>query len=232
MEETSGWVKVRTPDDYPGWMRLTVLRRLRPGELPYASAGNVVQVSSLMANVYHEPNVTKHAPLLTLPYEVRLEVNAERGSASGRWLEVRLPDGRLGWIQRGDVEPPPQPLTIPQSITLARRFLGVTYLWGGRSAFGYDCSGFTQMLVRARGIEMPRDAALEAAWQGVVPVERKHLRPGDLLFFGESRITHTGMYIGRGEFIHDTTHGHPGVQISRLSDEPWTKLLVTCRRVR
>ncbi len=105
---------------------------------------------------------------------------------------------------------------------MAHKFLGITYTWGGVSSFGFDCSGFTQMLERQRGIEMPRDADLQAAWSGVIPVEREDLQPGDLLFFGASaaKITHTGMYLGNGEFIHDTTHDHPGVQISRLDDSP------------
>ena len=90
------------------------------------------------------------------------------------------------------------------------------------------------MLERSRGIFMPRDADQQAAWDGVVQVDRKDLQAGDLLFFGESekKITHTGMYIGNGEFIHDTTNTHPLVQISRLDDEPWTKLLVAARRVK
>jgi cell wall-associated NlpC family hydrolase len=75
---------------------------------------------------------------------------------------------------------------------------------------------------------------VQANWNGLEPVERKHLTAGDLLFFGESadKITHTGMYIGGGEFIHDTTHDHPAVQISKLDDMPWTKLLVAARRVK
>ncbi len=120
----------------------------------------------------------------------------------------------------------PKPLTIPESIELAKRFLGFPYLWGGRSSFGFDCSGFTQMLVRARGINMPRDADQQAAWTGVIAIDRKDLQPGDLLFFGSSpkEITHTGMFIGDGQFIHDTTNGHPVVQISRLDDDPWTQV--------
>ena len=74
----------------------------------------------------------------------------------------------------------------------------------------------------------------QADWRGVVPVKRADLQPGDLLFFGSSpsKITHTGMYIGSGKFIHDTTHDHPGVQISVLDDQPWTKLLVAARRIK
>jgi len=90
------------------------------------------------------------------------------------------------------------------------------------------------MILRERGFNMPRDADQQAAWSGVVPVERNDLQPGDLLFFGSSlkNISHTGMYIGDGQFIHDSTNGHPVVQISRLDDQPWTKLLVACRRAK
>ena len=81
---------------------------------------------------------------------------------------------------------------------------------------------------------MPRDAKVQAAWNGAIPVERKALRPGDLLFFGSSaaKVSHTGMYLGHGKFIHDTTNGHPGVQVSHLHEMPWTKLFVAARRVK
>jgi len=234
VEEENEWVKARTPDDYTGWMPLASLRRYGPNDHPYASTGKAAQVESPFANVYPEPDVTKHQPMLTLPFEARLEVVAERENDGGRWIEVRLPDERSAWIQRGDVDLNPRPRSVKETIDLAKRFLGLTYLWGGTSSFGFDCSGFTQMLVRRRGIVMPRDADLQAAWEGVGPVKRNQLRAGDLLFFGESpqKITHTGMYIGHGKFIQDTTHGHPGVQISRLADQPWTKLLIACRRLK
>ena len=229
-EEKEGWARIRTPDEYSGWMQLTALRRYESPDRPYASIGTTVEVASLFANVYREPNVTRHAPLLTLPFESKLEVSSE--AEDRRWIEVRLPDGRAAWIQRGDVDENPRTLSDRATVSFAKRFLGLTYLWGGTSTFGYDCSGFTQMLVRRRGVLMPRDADLQAAWTGVTSVDRRKLRAGDLLFFGESpqKITHTGMWIGHGKFIHDTTHGQPGVQISRLRDQPWTKLLVACRR--
>jgi cell wall-associated NlpC family hydrolase len=233
MEEASGWARVRTPDEYTGWMRLDVTLRGANGA-PYATSARTVQVNSLLANLYRENDVTAHRPVLSVPFETRLEVEKEGTGDDAGWLEVRLVDGQKVWVQDGDVNTNTRPLTIEESIALGKRFLGVTYLWGGRSSLGYDCSGFTQMLVRSRGINMPRDADLQAAWSGVIAVDRKHLRAGDLLFFGSApdHITHTGMFIGHGEFIHDTTHGHPGVQISRLRDQPWTHLLVASRRVK
>ena len=230
LQKKGKWLKVETADQYTGWVRRNTVRESRQ---PYAESGESVQVTSLFANVYRETDVTTHAPLLTLPFEARVEV-VSKPAGEERWIQVRLPDGRIGWIQQGDVTFQPRNLSIPESIELAKRFLGIPYLWGGRSSFGFDCSGFTQMLVRSRGILMPRDADLQAAWSGAEPIDRKDLQPGDLLFFGESdkKITHTGMYIGDGRFIHDTTNTHPVVQISRLDDEPWTHLLVASRRVK
>jgi hypothetical protein len=229
LEEKDGWVKVRTPDDYTGWMAAPNLRR---GGVPYAVSGTVAQVEGLFANLSREPDVTKHQPLLTVPYETRLELLSET-AVKERWLQARLVDGRTAWVQRGDVNDP-KPASIPELVEFSRRFLGLPYLWGGTSTFGYDCSGFTQMLCRRRGVTIPRDAAPQARWTGVDAVERAELQPGDLLYFGssEKKISHTGMYIGNGEFIHATTHERPVVQISRLADEHWTKLFVGARRLK
>jgi cell wall-associated NlpC family hydrolase len=235
------WSRIETPDHYRGWTPSRYLRIVLTGD-GYGTAGTTVQVESLFANIYAEPDVTKHKPVVTIPFEAKLEVVSDDPKASGKghqesqegWLHVRLAGQTLAWIQASDVVADPKPLTIQESIELAKRFLGLPYLWGGRSSYGFDCAGFTQMLVRARGINMPRDADQQAAWSGVARIERKNLQAGDLLFFGssEKKITHTGMYIGDVQFIHDTTSGHPVVQISRLDDEPWTHLLVACRRVK
>jgi cell wall-associated NlpC family hydrolase len=229
LEAREGWARVRTADDYSGWMSERAVR----SAAPYAVKGRVAQVGSLFANIYREPNVAQHEPLVTVPFEARLEVVAEPAD-NLRWLEVRLPDDRAGWVQRGDVGFDAKPLSIAETIALARRFLGLPYTWGGTSTYGYDCSGFTQMLVRRRGILMPRDAAPQARWSGVAPVDAKDLQPGDLLYFGSSveKITHTGMYIGEGKFIHATTWTHPVVQISELKEPHWTSLLVASRRLK
>lgn len=232
LQKQDSWYKIRTADDYTGWIQASDARSLASGTA-YAPDAQAVHVTALSANIYRDPSVTKHAPLLRVPWEARLQTLPSHSDTTGRWLQVKLIDGQTAWVQSGDVGTESAPLSIPEMILLAHRFLGITYTWGGVSTFGFDCSGFTQMLERQRGIEMPRDAGVQAAWNGVVPVKREDLQPGDLLFFGGSaaHITHTGMYIGNGEFIHDTTHDHPGVQISRLDDQPWTKLLVASRRI-
>ena len=231
VEEHNGWAWVRTSDEYTGWMPAASFRRLGQGERPYATGGRVAEVTSLFANLYREPNATRHQPLLTVPFETRLEVVRE-DDGEGRWLEVRLPDDRRGWLQRGDVTFDAKPMSIAEAIAFSKRFLGLPYFWGGTSTFGFDCSGFTQMLCRRRGILIPRDAGPQAKWTGAAPVGRDNLEAGDLLFFGESKITHTGMYMGDGKFINATTHEHPVVQISDLSDPYWSKLFLTARRIK
>jgi cell wall-associated NlpC family hydrolase len=230
VKKQGAWTNIRTPDGYTGWVKSAALRRLR-GE-GYPATPKVAQIESLRAHMYRDPSVTKHAPLVTVPFEARLEALHEKTDEDGRWIEVRLPDGAKGWVQSGDVSLDSKTLEIAELVVLSRRFLGLPYTWGGSSALGYDCSGFTQMLCRRGGVNIPRDAQPQADWQGMTKVERSGLQPGDLLYFGPSanKIEHTGFYLGGGHFIHATTHEHPVIQIGQLDEDPWTSLLVACRR--
>ena len=229
LEQKEGWAHIRTGDEYMGW---TPLKALILGPA-YASTGKTAEVQSLFAHIYREASVTHHAPLLTVPFESRLEVVGDP-QADSRWLQVRLADDQSGWIQAGDVSLTPKKMTIPEMLEFSKRFLGLPYTWGGTSSYGYDCSGFSQMLGRRRGLNMPRDAQPQAEWSGVVAVDRKDLQPGDLLYFGssEKKITHTGIYLGDGKFINATTYLTPMVRIDDLNEAHWTKLLVAARRVK
>ena len=229
MEQKDGWARIRTADEYLGW---TPLKALVVGPV-YASQGKVAEVRSLFAHIYREASVTKHAPIITVPFESKLEVIGE-AKDDARWVQVRLPDDRSGWIQAGDVSLASKKMSIAETLEFSKRFLGLPYTWGGTSSYGYDCSGFSQMLGRQRGISMPRDAQPQADWSGVIAVDRKALKPGDLLYFGSSdkKITHTGIYLGDGKFINATTWQTPMVRIDDLNDPHWTTLLVACRRVK
>ena len=228
LEQRDGWGRVRTADNYTGWMSMAALRTDRS----YATGGRVAEVQSLFAHLYRETDVIKHAPLLTVPFETRLEVIAEPPGKE-RWLQVRLPDDRTAWVQSGDVAFEAKPLGIAETEEFSKRFLGLPYTWGGTSSYGYDCSGFVQMLCRRRGVTVPRDARLQVKWTGVSPVDRKDVAPGDLLYFGSSKkVTHTGYYLGDGKFINATTHGTPTIHIDDLNEPYWTRLLVAIRRLK
>ncbi|HSC74012.1 MAG TPA: C40 family peptidase [Gaiellaceae bacterium] len=99
----------------------------------------------------------------------------------------------------------------------ARMFLGVRYLWGGTSAFGFDCSGLIELAFRTAGFVIPRDADAQA--HGGHTVSRTEIRPGDLLFFGRSHVHHVTLYIGDGRMI-EAPNSASTVRISpvRLTD--------------
>jgi gamma-D-glutamyl-L-lysine dipeptidyl-peptidase len=95
---------------------------------------------------------------------------------------------------------------VPTSNAIEKRafpFLNTPYLWGGRSVFGIDCSGFTQMVFRFFNIALLRDAYLQAA-QGDVVGFLQQARCGDLAFFdnAEGRITHVGILLNPFEILH------------------------------
>ncbi len=89
-------------------------------------------------------------------------------------------------------------------VTVARQQLGRRYVFGGTSPTrGFDCSGFTQYLARAVGVNLPRTAAEQARAGREIPRERSLLRPGDILTFGRGgRVTHVGVYVGEGRYVH------------------------------
>jgi len=91
------------------------------------------------------------------------------------------------------------PRTRADLIRTAKQFLGLHYLWGGLSAWGYDCSGLTWAVYRAHGITIPRDA--DAQFAAGRPVALRDIQPGDLLFYEHPVVGHVAMYIGGGRMI-------------------------------
>lgn len=230
------WWQVETPDTYQGWIVSSALRFLKPDEKPYASAGKVFVVSSLLANTYREPSVTKHKPVKTAPIGAVLEIVGEKGE---RWLEVSLPCGTRAWIQKGEGDGREAPWTWPRTsvedmVALSKRFIGLPYTWGGTSPFGLDCSGFVQLVYTLSGISILRDADIQMTKSGLLDVAAGDERAGDLVFFGSAKdkIGHVGMMVDAEYFINATVHETPTVRIDRLKDAYWQKIYQGARRAK
>ena len=112
----------------------------------------------------------------------------------------------------------------------AKKYIGVPYVWGGSSPSGFDCSGFVQYVFQQHGIQLNRTASTQ--YQHGTYVSRSNLQPGDLVFFQDTYttgISHLGIYIGNGEFIHASSS--KGVTISQLSNTYWNSHYYGARRI-
>jgi cell wall-associated NlpC family hydrolase len=101
----------------------------------------------------------------------------------------------------------------PEAATIALRYLGVPYAWGGASPDGFDCSGLVLYVYAQIGVSLPHFAA--AQYGAGTPVSRDQLQPGDLVFF--DALNHVGIYIGSGQFVH-APHTGDVVKISSLAE--------------
>ena len=206
LDHCGPWVKaavvsqptVHNPWGYPGWILADQIN----DNFEYLSEQSThpeAAISLPQAKLFKDAACTK--ALGSLSYQTRLPVLSE----SENHLQVRLPDGQVGYISRSDAKKTAGLGFSRGEITNeARQFLDLHYLWGGTSSYGFDCSGFMFRLYQSQGITIPRDASEQAL--GGMPVSKEDLRPGDLLFFAykdqPGKIHHVGMFIGEGLMIH------------------------------
>lgn len=114
-------------------------------------------------------------------------------------------------------------------VDLATQFLGTPYRWGGTTPKAFDCSGFVRYCYKKMGVKLPRTAREQ--FKVGLKVAGKALRAGDLVFFDMMKgyVSHVGMYIGGGQFIH-AANPRKGVRIDRISSPAYKKHLVGARR--
>ncbi|HEU4648614.1 MAG TPA: C40 family peptidase [Gemmatimonadales bacterium] len=128
------------------------------------------------------------------------------------------------------------PVSLGDSVVAtAATMMGTAYRLGGTGADGFDCSGLIQYAYEHHGIQLPRTSTEQARQGDEVPRKLDELRPGDILTFSSrgGPVTHVGLYVGEGRFIHSASRG---VQLSLLSDSDpygrwWWRRWVGARRI-
>ncbi|MBR7082217.1 MAG: C40 family peptidase [Oscillospiraceae bacterium] len=117
-------------------------------------------------------------------------------------------------------------------VEYAKKFAGVSYVYGGASPSGFDCSGFVMYVMKNFGYDLGHSA--RAQYSSGTPISKSELKPGDLVFFSNSSTTwigHVGIYIGDGLFIHASSGSAYCVTISELSSSWYTSHYIDACRI-
>ncbi|MDP9374839.1 MAG: C40 family peptidase [Chloroflexota bacterium] len=221
------------------------------GELAHGDLAAVVNTEGLDLRI--RDGIGRDAPIhdYAPAGAVLLVVNGPRPDATGGlWYGIDF-DGSQGWVL-GDYLAPagasplptmaaaaaaPGGATItgadqgPAIVNAALLHLGAPYVWGGATPAGWDCSGMIQYILKqVTGVTLPRTSQQQyLVGRDVAPAE---IRAGDLVFFANTAgpgITHNGIALGDGRFIHARSESH-GTVITSLADPYWSRHYAGARR--
>lgn len=185
LEQTPKWIKISTAfDQYEGWIDskqfqpLTEEQFLTLEQVPYQLNGELIDFIS-----YNQTNLIP----IPLGSDLRLLVNSE----------INTQNYQFEGTQLSGIKPK------SELIKSAFLYLNAPYLWGGKTPFGIDCSGFTQMVYKLNGYKLLRDASQQAT-QGEALSFIEESEPGDLAFFDneEGAIIHVGIMMENNYIIH------------------------------
>jgi cell wall-associated NlpC family hydrolase len=190
-----GWLEVRLPDGYVGWMRDWHVVAATVQEVARFGSRCTSRLNIAWTPVFSSPG--SQAPPVA---ETILGTRVVAGPAVSGWAPVELPTGIEGWVPAShlvhsiaDWEP------LATSVcNMLQSFLGVPYVWGGRSPKGFDCSGLVQFVYGLHGIALPRDSPQQ--FDSGTPVSGEPL-PGDLLFFADP-VAHVAVQFDAQRYIH------------------------------
>ena len=189
LSKQDNWCMLSMEDGYEGWMHNS-----------YLSDSQINSQFSLSIKNRYTPvhsQCGRNGQILTLLSFGTIVPILEKTSG---YCRIQLINGEEAFI-------PAQQEILKQNrsdiIKLAIYLMGVPYLWGGKSSFGYDCSGFVQMVLKAVGISIPRDTGLQIKTDWLEEISITDTQPGDLVFFFvDNQINHVAFSTRKGNIIH------------------------------
>ena len=207
LEEDGDWIRARGADGYDGWMHVGFLARAPRGTA--RQSGRAVRVS---LGCVTRTSAGDHRSL-----PLRAVLSPDEVVSDGEAVESTRMSERF-------------PLDA-HAITRSARdyFASTSYLWGGVTPWGADCSGLVQSVFALHGLQLPRDAWQQAELGADAGRDVGELAPADLLFFSDrpdKRITHVGIALGERHMVH-LALGRGGYAIERLDDrrDPYVERL-------
>ncbi|MCF7807575.1 MAG: C40 family peptidase [Candidatus Marinimicrobia bacterium] len=194
LEQKDSWFLVLLEDGYKGWIPSSFVV-----EKPeHWDDHEFYATQSHVSKIYESPD--QLAPTFR---DVTILSKLPATSREAGWIQVLLPDGLSGWIP-DNPRYEPSSLDVENLLEIAHSFLGIQYFWGAKSPKGFDCSGFVQTCFKLQGLQLPRDAYLQAEVGEQVSSDFQDWQAGDLIYFSErtEKISHVAIALEDGKFIH------------------------------
>jgi len=203
----NGYYHIIQPDGYSGWVNEIAVKILTGAKVKKYQARLNFRVKYKKAKVSHS-NTTKSK----VPDFLFYGTNLASISSVGNFRNMIDFENSKYKISKSRVELSTKPKVIKPSdiIKEAKKFMGVPYLWGGVSPFGFDCSGLVRMIFRQFNIYLPRDSKDQYKYGRKIDFD--NTKPADLLFFKG----HVAIVINKNSFIHASL-GEGGVAINSLN---------------
>lgn len=202
LEEQGGWCRIRVySDSYVGWCTSKMLQRLHENIFKTLSDRKPFLTSTTISRIQ---SVDLNDCVMCLPAGSRLYRSDENSDNFELYKSEEENVNKECWqlIEDNSVEE-------NDAVRLAMRFLNAPYLWGGKSILGMDCSGLVQIVFSIIGIQLPRDARLQALHGTIVP-KISDINAGDLAFFKntDGKIVHVGICLGSNNILHASGSVH------------------------
>lgn len=217
-----GWTLAVTPEGYHAWVSSSTIARMTAEEFAKYTAADKVVLTVKYADIKEAPDASSQQVCDAVWGNVMLDLGRQ-----GNWWKVGIADGREGYLPASVLVTFPDWVasrkpTPENIIATAKTMIGVPYMWAATSVKAMDCSGFTKNVYYLNGIVLRRDASQQCKTGDDIDVSKysvdsvytrealANLQMGDLIFFGRNRdrISHVGMYIGDGIFIHEAGKVH------------------------
>lgn len=218
LDKKGDFYRVQTPDNYISWVDKGGITPINQQEFEAWKTAKKVIFTENFGYVYKDESFNEIISDISLGGLLKF-INENTNS-----YQVVYPDKRIGFIKKNQAfiynewldNLKPSDLNIE---IIAKKMDGFPYLWGGTSAKGMDCSGFTKMVYLMNGLIIPRDASQQVHAGEVVDknLDFTNLEKGDLLFFGKKatedskqKVTHVGIWLNndKQEFIHASGNVH------------------------
>ena len=215
LESQGEWTRVQPPDGYIAWVTNSSIEPKTDAQMrEWRSARRYVVTAPYQTHAYTSAKATGLRDVVTdlVNGNIVEAVTDRRGTVSDGRVQVKLPDGRTGFVPVSDLTPievwADQNFNPEKILDTAYSMEGTPYLWGGTSIKSLDCSGLAKVSYLANGIILMRDASQQAkTGTRIEAKDWKDCRAGDLLFFGNAKtgkVTHVAIYDHDGKYVHSS----------------------------